>query len=144
MRKLTAVLLMMAVLFVSSAAVKADSEQIADLIDKLLSSNYVVATQASKDLVALGADVIPHVAERVLGDTQWTNRLKGVTVLRELGVVEGIPYLMQLLGDETRRSRWRPQRVDRNQAAKGVEAEEVLLNYWFRSVLSSGIRRSRC
>lgn len=127
MRKLTAVLLMMAVLFVSSAAVKADSEQIADLIDKLLSSNYVVATQASKDLVALGADVIPHVAERVLGDTQWTNRLKGVTVLRELGVVEGIPYLMQLLGDENQAVRdGARSALTGIQAAKGVEAEEVL------------------
>ena len=76
MRRFTAVLLVLAVMCLSAAlAQAADADAIAGLIENLLSTNYVVSTQASKDLVEIGVEVIPHKLN-ILNQPGWQNRLK--------------------------------------------------------------------
>lgn len=128
MRRFTAVLLVLAVMCLSAAlAQAADADAIAGLIENLLSTNYVVSTQASKDLVEIGVEVIPHIAEHVLNQPGWQNRLKGITVLRGIGAVEGIPYLMQLLNDEQQGNRtYANDAIVEIMNTQGEKAEQVL------------------
>jgi len=128
MRRITAVMLMLAVLWSNTALIEAaDADQIAGLIDNLLGSNYMVSTQASKDLAALGSEVIPDIAEKVLSHPSWINRMKGVTVLKDMGAVEGIPYLMRVLSDENQSVRDAARNaLTAIHTAKGEQAEAVL------------------
>lgn len=128
MRKAVVAVLIITIAWLSSALIQAaEADALSSLIEDLLSSNFVVSTKASDELAGMGTEVIPRIAEDVLTDPAWANRFKGITVLKNMGAVEGIPHLMHLLDDEQQRVRtYAREVVDGIAAACGEAAEQVL------------------
>ncbi len=106
-RKITFVslLLMLVLAGASLTGFAQELDRIDALIVDLISSNFMVSTQASMGLVEIGPKVIPVVTADVLTHPDWSVRFKGITVLRQIGVVEGLPILMRLQTDNHERIR---------------------------------------
>ncbi len=103
MRKLTVFSLLLILALALGGVQASEAVDIDALIVDLVNPNFVVSSAASEQLVKIGPEVIPTVAEKVLTSHDWSIRFKGVTVLRNIGAVEGLGFLLQNIDDENNR-----------------------------------------
>ena len=143
MRKAVVAVLIITIAWLSSALIQAaEADALSSLIEDLLSSNFVVSTKASDELAGMGTEVIPRIAEDVLTDPAWANRFKGITVLKNMGAVEGIPHLMHLLDDEQQRVRTYARELLMGLLPPAVKPpNRFLLNYWWQRRRLCAVRR---
>lgn len=94
MRRLAVVKLLVVLLCLTAAFASAAEADLQALLTDLAGSNFVKSTAATKELVAMGPEVVPHIAAEILTSSDWSARFRGITVLRQLEAVEGVPHLL--------------------------------------------------
>lgn len=106
MRKTKLVLLAFALVLCLSGAVAAvDQGEIDALLTDLVEANFSVSLQATNTLVEMGPEIIPYLEAIVLDEPKWDSRYKGITIIRRIGSVDGLPILLAAQNDSETRNR---------------------------------------
>ena len=133
MRRLAVVKLLVVLLCLTAAFASAAEADLQALLTDLAGSNFVKSTAATKELVAMGPEVVPHIAAEILTSSDWSARFRGITVLRQLEAVEGVPHLLLMQSDPENRVRSYAAEVlkeivDKHQDAVAPVLAELLLS----------------